>query len=261
MVAVFLLPRQFHVAFVENVSHHHLRHARRWFSGYLLLVTLVVIPIAVAGMQLFPGILAQADSFVLLIPSSMEWNALSIIVFIGGFSAATSMIIIATLALSTMISNDVVMPGLLKSTKQKGMSHDYSLLILLVRRTMIIVVMGLSYLYYSIFARNYELAETGLLAFALTIQLVPAVVGGLYWRRGNAWGVYLGLGTGFVLWFYTLMLPQLVSTGAIDSNIMQTGLFGWSVLVPTAFFAVLSSNRRGSATLRWVGNTSTRNVG
>lgn len=238
MVAVFLLPRQFHVAFVENVSHHHLRHARRWFSGYLVLVTVVVIPIAVAGMQLFPGLLGQADSFVLLIPSSMEWNTLSVVVFIGGFSAATSMIIIATLALATMISNDVVMPGLLKSAKQKGMSHDYSLLILVVRRTMILVVMGLSYLYYSIFARNYELAETGLMAFALTIQLVPAVVGGLYWRRGNAYGVYAGLTVGLVLWFYTLMLPQLVNAGVLNSGIMQHGLLGISWLQPTGMFGL-----------------------
>ncbi len=238
MVAVFLLPRQFHVAFVENVSHNHLRLARRWFSGYLLIVTLVVVPIAVAGMQLFPAILNQADSFVLLIPSSMNWDILSIIVFIGGFSAATSMIIIATLALATMISNDVVMPGLLKSTKQKGMAHDFSLLILLVRRTMIVVVMALSYLYYSIFARNYELAETGLLAFALTIQLVPAVIGGLYWRRGNAYGVYAGLTIGLILWFYTLMLPQLVNAGVLNSDIMQGGPFGISWLLPTAMFGI-----------------------
>ncbi|WP_445427557.1 PAS domain-containing hybrid sensor histidine kinase/response regulator [Alishewanella sp. HL-SH05] len=238
MVAVFLLPRQFHVAFVENVSHHYLRHARRWFSGYLVLVTLVVIPIAVAGMQLFPDMLELADSFVLLIPSRMEWNVLSVLVFIGGFSAATSMIIIATLALATMISNDVVMPGLLKSSKQKGLSHDYSLLILVVRRTMIVVVMALSYLYYSVFARNYELAETGLLAFALTIQLVPAVVGGLYWRRGNAYGVYAGLSIGMVLWFYTLMLPQLVNAGVLSSAIMQQGVFGLNWLLPTAMFGI-----------------------
>ncbi|WP_445424898.1 PAS domain-containing hybrid sensor histidine kinase/response regulator [Alishewanella sp. HL-SH06] len=238
MVAVFLLPRQFHVAFVENVSHHYLRHARRWFSGYLVLVTLVVIPIAVAGMQLFPDMLELADSFVLLIPSRMEWNVLSVLVFIGGFSAATSMIIIATLALATMISNDVVMPGLLKSSKQKGLSHDYSLLILVVRRTMIVVVMALSYLYYSVFARNYELAETGLLAFALTIQLVPAVVGGLYWRRGNAYGVYAGLSIGMVLWFYTLMLPQLVNAGVLSSAIMQQGVFGLNWLLPTAMLGI-----------------------
>ena len=235
-VAVFLLPRQFHVAFVENVSHHHLRHARRWFSLYLFLVTIVVIPIAIGGMQLFPQALNSADSFVLKIPAHSGWDMLSVLVFIGGFSAATSMIIIATLALSTMISNDVIMPGLLRSSKRQGLPHDYSLLILLVRRSMVVLVMLLSYLYYRMFARNYELAETGLLAFALVIQLAPAVIGGLYWRRGNAWGVYLGLSTGCVLWFYTLMLPQLVSTGAIDSNIMQTGLFGWTWLVPNALF-------------------------
>ena len=242
MAAVFLLPRQFHVAFVENVSHHHLRHARRWFSVYLLLVTLVVIPIALAGMQLFPSALHAADSFVLLIPAQSGWNVLSVLVFIGGFSAATSMIIIATLALSTMISNDVVMPGLLRSSKKQGMPHDYSLVILLVRRAMVILVMVLSYLYYRVFARNYELAETGLLAFALAIQLAPAVIGGLYWRKGNVWGVYAGLCTGFLLWFFTLMLPQLVSAGAVDSNIMQTGLFGWSWLNPNALFGVQLDN-------------------
>tara|TARA_R110002126_G_scaffold150368_1_gene296565 strand:- start:13635 stop:17189 length:3555 start_codon:yes stop_codon:yes gene_type:complete len=238
MAAVFLLPRQFHVAFVENVSHHHLRHARRWFSGYLLLVTLVVVPIAVAGMQLFPTMLSQADSFVLLIPAQSGWNSLSAMVFIGGFSAATSMIIIATLALSTMISNDVVMPSLLNNQRRKGMPQDYSTLILFVRRAMILLVMGLSYLYYLVFSRNYELAETGLLAFALAIQLAPAVLGGLYWRRGNAWGVYAGLSLGLVLWFYTLMLPQLVNAGVINSDIMQQGLFGLAWLSPTAMFGI-----------------------
>jgi Na+/proline symporter/signal transduction histidine kinase len=238
MAAVFLLPRQFHVAFVENVSHHHLRHARRWFSGYLLLVTVVVVPIAVTGMQMFPTMLQQADSFVLLIPAQSGWNSLSAMVFIGGFSAATSMIIISTLALSTMISNDVVMPSLLQTNSRKGMPHDYSMLILLVRRAMILLVMGLSYVYYLIFARDYELAETGLMAFALAIQLAPAVLGGLYWRRGNAWGVYAGLSLGLVLWFYTLMLPQLVNAGVINSDIMQQGLSGLVWLSPTSMFGI-----------------------
>lgn len=238
MAAVFLLPRQFHVAFVENVSHHHLRHARRWFSGYLLLVTVVVVPIAVAGMQMFPTMLPQADSFVLLIPAQSGWNSLSAMVFIGGFSAATSMIIISTLALSTMISNDVVMPSLLQTNSRKEMPHDYSMLIILVRRAMILLVMGLSYFYYLIFARDYELAETGLMAFALAIQLAPAVIGGLYWRRGNAWGVYAGLSLGLVLWFYTLMLPQLVNAGVINSDIMQQGLSGLVWLSPTSMFGI-----------------------
>ncbi|WP_333607670.1 PAS domain-containing hybrid sensor histidine kinase/response regulator [Arsukibacterium sp.] len=238
MAAVFLLPRQFHVAFVENVSHNHLRQARRWFTGYLVLVTVVVIPIAVAGMQLFPTMLNQADSFVLLIPAQSGWTSLSVLVFIGGFSAATSMIIIATLALSTMISNDVVMPSLLQTNKYKGMPQDYSLLIILVRRAMILLVMGLSYLYYSMFARSYELAETGLLAFALAVQLAPAVIGGLYWRRGNAYGVYLGLSVGLILWFFTLMLPQLVNAGVLSSDIMQQGLFGQNWLLPTAMFGL-----------------------
>ena len=238
MCAVFLLPRQFHVTFVENVKSAHLQLARRWFVGYLLLVTLVVIPIAVGGMQLFPEQTRFADSFVLLIPASQEWQTISALVFIGGFSAATSMIIIATIALGIMISNDVVMPAILRRQPVQELAADYSVLILRVRRLMIVVVMALSYGYYMLFARNYDLAETGLVAFALAIQLAPAVVGGLYWRRGHAFGVYGGIGIGLALWFYCLMLPQLVSAGVMSPTILEHGAFGFSWLRPTALFGL-----------------------
>ena len=238
MCAVFLLPRQFHVTFVENVRAAHLQLARRWFVGYLVLVTLVVIPIAVVGMQLFPEQSRYADSFVLLIPASQQWQAVSAFVFIGGFSAATSMIIIATIALGTMISNDVVMPAILRRQPVQELAADYSAMILRVRRLMIVVVMALSYGYYMVFARNYDLAETGLLAFALAIQLAPAVIGGLYWRRGHALGVYGGVGIGLALWFYCLMLPQLVSAGVLGQTILEQGAFGISWLRPTALFGM-----------------------
>jgi len=238
MAAIFLLPRQFHVAFVENVESRHLQHAKRWYSSYLLIVTLVVIPIALSGMYLFPGQQQLADSFVLLIPEKTGWHTLSVLVFIGGFSAATSMIIISTLALSTMISNDVVMPTILRRPSTQQLKKDYSTLILLVRRAMIILVMMLSYGYYALFARNYELAETGLLAFALAIQLAPAVVGGLYWRHGNAFGVYIGLAVGFSLWFFCLMVPQLAAVGVLPDTILQQGLFGFTLLRPTSLFGL-----------------------
>ncbi|WP_306518265.1 PAS-domain containing protein [Rheinheimera sp.] len=238
MAAIFLLPRQFHVTFVENTNTDHLKQARRWFGSYLLLVTVVVLPIALAGLQLFPDKLAQADSFVLLLPASQGWESISALVFIGGFSAATSMIIIATLALSNMLSNDVVMPTLLHGRTVEQLEQDYSPLILRVRRLMIVAVMALSYGYYSLFARNYELAETGLLAFALVIQLAPAVLGGLYWRRGHALGVYAGVSVGFALWFYCLMLPQLVSVGVLGQEWMLAGAFGQSWLKPTALFGL-----------------------
>ncbi len=238
MMAIFLLPRQFHVTFVENVQPGHLSQARKWFSGYLLLVTLVVLPIALAGLQLFPDALRRADSFVLLLPASQGWESISAFVFIGGFSAATSMIIIATLALSTMISNDVVMPAVLRHREIHRQTADYSRLILRVRRLMIVLVMTLSWAYYRWFAQNYELAETGLLAFALIIQLAPAVLGGLYWKRGHAYGVYAGVGVGFISWFFCLMLPQLVSVGLVSPGILSHGLFGWHWLRPTALLGV-----------------------
>ncbi|HEX5359566.1 MAG TPA: PAS domain-containing hybrid sensor histidine kinase/response regulator [Fluviicoccus sp.] len=214
MGAVFLLPRQFHVAFVENTDPKHLRQARGWFGGYLLLVTLVVMPIALAGMQLYPHLTGQADRFVLLLPSGQGWGVVSALVFIGGFSAATSMIIIATLALSAMISSSVVMPALLDRFREQGANRDFGPVILRVRRLMIATVMALSYAWYAGFARDHELAETGLLAFALIIQLLPAVVGGLYWRRGHAYGVYAGLLIGSLSWFLLLMMPSLMSAVA-----------------------------------------------
>lgn len=212
MAAIVLLPRQFHMAFVENDDPENLQRARFGFAFYMVAVSLVVVPIAVAGMQLFPGQQASADSFVLRIPAESGWPLLSMLVFIGGFSAATSMIIVSTLALSNMLSSDLVMPRLLAG-RRRTPDADLSGVILFVRRAMIVVVMLLAYGYYSALARNYELAETGLLAFSLVIQLAPAVVGGLYWRQGNAWGVYAGLGAGITLWFLALILPQLATLG------------------------------------------------
>lgn len=240
MVAVFILPWQFHVTFIEKTSSKYLQQAKPWFCGYLIFITLAIMPIALTGIQLFPN--NNADNFVLLIPSHAGWNALSTFVFIGGFAAATSMIIVASLALSNMITNDMIMPSLLRVSKRKSSKQNFSLIILWLRRSMIFVVMALSYFYYDVFARNYELAETGLVVFALAVQLAPAVIGGLYWRRGNVWGVYAGLSIGFILWFFTLMLPQLVNAGAINSTILNTGLFGWHWFKPSSIFALELDN-------------------
>lgn len=225
MGAIVLLPRQFHIAFIESDSPDNLRKARVGFVAYMVLVSLVVIPIAVAGLELFPGQTATADSFVLRIPAESGWPVLSVLVFIGGFAAATSMIIVSTIALSTMLSSELVMPRLLASPRGRR-EADFSHLILLARRSMVVLVMALAYLYCRVFARNYGLAETGLLTFALAVQLAPALIGGLYWRQGNAWGVYAGLGAGIVLWFVTLILPQFESLGLLSSP------FDWLAGVP-----------------------------
>lgn len=234
--AIFLLPRQFHVTFVENQHPSQLNKARFFLVAYLVAVTLVVPPIAMAGLHIFPSQTHSADSFVLQIPVAMDWDFLTSLVFIGGFSAATSMIIIATLALGTMISNDVVMPAILRRSQTHGFGQDYSQLILRVRRLMILLVMVLSYGFYSLFARHYVLAETGLLAFALVIQLAPAVLGGLYWRKGHAYGVYAGVSIGVLLWFYCLMLPQLVHAEVLGNSVLVEGLFAQAWLKPTALF-------------------------
>ncbi|MEX0614704.1 MAG: hypothetical protein WD177_02240, partial [Methylophaga sp.] len=157
MAAIFLLPRQFHVAFTANVTNDHIGSSRYWFTLYLLLVTLVVIPIAVAGMTLFPELHSEADSFVLRIPAASDWDFLTLLVFIGGFSAATSMIIIATIALSNMLSNDIVLSMLLRRRGGTTNHFDYRRILLPIRRITIVSVMLLSWLYYVAFARDYDL--------------------------------------------------------------------------------------------------------
>jgi len=238
MAAIFLLPRQFHVAFTANTSSEQLGASRYLFTFYLFLVTVVVIPIAVAGITLFPELHSEADSLVLLIPAKSNWDLLTIFVFIGGFSASTSMIIIATIALSNMVSNDIVLPILLDRRKGTANDLDYRRLLLPIRRFTTLSVMLLSWLYYVIFARDYDLAQTGLLTFALISQLVPAVVGGLYWRHGNVWGVYSGLFFGVSLWFYTLMVPQLVQVNLLDGEILLNGPFGYGWFHPQALFGI-----------------------
>ena len=238
MAAVICLPRQFHVAVVENTTISHLRTAAWVFPLYLGIISLVVIPIALAGTMQFPGGDVSPDSFVLNLPEQNGWSWLSILVYLGGFSAATSMIIVATLTLSSMVSNDVVMPLVLKSRAGKNPGQDLSHLIIFIRRVVMIMVMLLAWLFYRTIARNYDLAAMGLLAFALVAQLVPAIIGGLYWRRGNAYGAGAGILVGSFLWFYTLMLPTLADLKLIGSDIVEYGPWHIDILKPTSLFSM-----------------------
>ncbi|RZF77199.1 sensor histidine kinase [Pseudoalteromonas sp. CO325X] len=220
--AIICLPRQFHVTVVDNQDIRHLKTARWAFPLYLLLIGAMILPIASAAIMPQIGHGHSADSFVLAFPLSTGHWLLTTFVFIGGLSAATAMIVVATLTLSTMVSNDVVLPLILKRKfRRNQINRSYRARILLVRRFTIAAILLLSYLYQQVFGHGETLASMGLVAFSLVTQLLPAIVGGLYWRRGHAYGVYAGLTAGVICWMLFLMLPIMNTPTVLDSTAQQ----------------------------------------
>lgn len=220
--AIICLPRQFHVTVVDNQDRKHLKTARWAFPLYLMLIAAMIIPIGTAAIHPAIGLGISSDSFVLALPLIEGHPFITTFVFIGGLSAATAMIVVATLTLSTMISNDVVLPLLFKRKfKRSLISSNFKSQILLVRRFTIAAILLLSYFYQQWFGHGEALANMGLVAFSLVTQLLPAIVGGLYWRKGHAYGVYAGLLAGFICWMLFLMLP-VVEANIIDPELRQT---------------------------------------
>lgn len=221
--AIICLPRQFHVTVVDNQDKRHLFTARWAFPLYLLLTAAMILPIATAAIHPEIGNGFSPDSFVLALPLMNDNVLLTTFVFIGGISAATAMIVVATLTLSTMISNDVVLPLMLRRKfKRNLITSSYKSQILLVRRFTIAGILILSYFYQQWFGHGKALASMGLVAFSLVTQLLPAIVGGLYWRKGHAYGVYAGLLAGLICWILFLMLPILDAGNTLDAQLQQT---------------------------------------
>ncbi len=239
MLAVIFLPRQFQVTVVENVNEEHLRRAAWLFPLYLLLINIFVLPIAFGGLMYFGGNAVDPDTFVLSLPLAhgMEWLAL--FVFVGGLSAATGMVIVETIAVSTMICNDLVMPLLLRSKRfSRAAQPDLSGLLLNIRRGAILIVILLGYLYFRLAGEAYALVAIGLISFAAVAQFAPAMLGGMYWRGGTREGALAGLLAGFVVWAYTLMLPSFAKSGWLDASFLEQGLFGIALLKPEALFGL-----------------------
>ena len=206
MMAIICLPRQFHVTVVENTEPQDLRMARWVFPAYLILAGLFVVPIALAGQMLLPASVIP-DSFVISLPLAMAHPALAMLAFIGGASAATGMVIVASVALSTMVSNDILLPWLLRRQSAERPFELFRHWMLTVRRVSIVVIMLLAYVSYRLLGTTASLATIGQIAFAAVTQLAPAMVGALYWKQANRRGVFAGLTAGVFLWFYTLVLP------------------------------------------------------
>lgn len=229
--AIVLLPRQFHVTVVENSNPEHLSTAVGLFPFYTILINLFVIPLAGAGLLL--GLPAeQGDQFVLLIPQLLNSPALTLIAYIGGFAAATGMIIVTTLTLATMASNHLVIP--IWRRLRPGTNLASSLLE--IRWALVVLILMLSYGFAASLHASYILVALGLISFAAILQLVPAGLVGLFWRGGNSLGAALGLLVGYGLWAFTLVIPAMVREGWIDASLMTDGLFGQFWLRPEALF-------------------------
>jgi Na+/proline symporter/signal transduction histidine kinase len=230
LCSIILLPRQFHVAVVENKTESEIRRAARLFPVYLVLINLFVIPVAVAGMLTFPPAAVDGDMYVLALPISAGSEFLALVAFVGGLSAAAAMVIVESIALAIMVSNDLVVPlALMRRPATNVGSH-----LLTVRRAAILVVLLLAYVYYR-YAGPAQLAAIGLMAFVAIAQLAPAFFGGLIWRRATAAGAIAGMTTGILIWAYTLLLPSL-AVSAWGTAFLADGPFGIGALRPQALF-------------------------
>ena len=260
--AIILLPRQFHVAVVENRTPGELRLAGWLLPLYLIAINIFVLPVAIAGVLQF-GSGGGSDLFVLALPMANDMPMVTLFTFIGGFSAATAMVIVASVAVAIMVSNDIIVPVVLRRRNRRGQSGDFSGLILIIRRTAIIGILLLGFAYYRAADINAGLASIGLLSFAAIAQLAPAFFGGLFWRQANARGAIAGLSSGIAIWAYILMVPSLggpdnshVAAAILEFIIPGTSSFSGphadplfnavvlSLLVNCLFYVVGSLSRR-----------------
>ncbi|MFW2122743.1 PAS-domain containing protein [Acinetobacter ursingii] len=238
-LAIICLPRQFHVAVVELRDEKHIRGARRWFAVYLILTTLAIIPIASWALHAAPQFLTIPDVAVLSLPLSYNQEWLTLLAFLGGFSASTGMLLVSSVALSIMLSNDLIMPALWRFNLISR--HDTRLpqMLKFTRRICILAVMLLGFLFFHFFNDIDQLSVFGLLAFSAVAQFAPALIGGLYWRGGSRQGVYAGLIVGFLMWMYTLLLPTILRSlpdqyQDFSYHFLHSGPFGINWLRPEA---------------------------
>lgn len=235
--AIILLPRQFHVLVVENNSRSEVRAAAWIFPLYLILINLFVIPIAIAGLLTFQGQDVNADMFVLSLPMKAEADWVTLLAFLGGLSSATAMVIMATIALSIMISNDLIVPLMLRQDDPHRVDReDLSVLLLNIRRAAIFGIFILSYLFYRMVEEEVPLASIGLLAFSAIAQFAPAFFGGMLWRRATSRGAIAGILFGFVAWFYTLLIPAFEKSSWVSKSLLEAGPWGIDFLRPAHMF-------------------------
>ena len=250
------LPRQFHVAVVENHDQRDIRTAAWLFPAYLILINLFVVPLAIAGLKIFPDGTINRDLTVLALPLSAGAQGVALLTMVGGLSAATGMVVVESVALSITISNDLVMPLLLRRRGPRAGAPvgDIGALVLWVRRIAIVGVLALGYAYERM-AGEAGLVSIGLLSFAAVAQIAPAFLGGLFWRRGTARGAIAGMTAGALIWFYLLLLPS-IRPGQALSILLTHGPMAIAWLRPAALVAFAPNALVGGAVLSLAANVA-----
>src|SRR6266852_6320194 len=239
VAAVMLKTNQFQVTVVENVDERHLTKAIWLFPLYLLAINIFVLPITFGGLLHFPDGTVDADTFVLTLPIAERQPWLALFAFIGGLSAATGMVIVETIALSTMVCNDLVMPVLLRLRALRLTERrDLSGLLLGIRRGAIVLILVLGYLYFYLAGEAYALVSIGLISFSAVAQFAPAIIGGIFWKGGTRTGALCGLLAGFAVWLYTLLLSALARSGWLPIGLLEQGPFGIELLKPLQLFGL-----------------------
>jgi Na+/proline symporter/signal transduction histidine kinase len=233
--AVICLPRMFQVMVVENEDEGHLARASWAFPLYLMGMSLFIVPIAVVGLERMPAG-SNPDMFVLTLPLAEGQAALAMLAFLGGFSSATSMVIVESIALATMISNHVMIPLWLRLRPGAAAEDDLRSVVLMARRLAIAAVLALGYGYYQLSGGSAALASIGLIAFLGVAQVLPAMLGGIFWRGATRTGAILGLVTGLTVWAYTSFLPSFGPGAALPEAVFSEGLAGLAWLRPYSLF-------------------------
>jgi len=239
LMAILCFPRQFQLGVVENVSERHLRKAVWLFPLYSFALNFFLLPIALAGLLRFPGHSVEADMFALALPMSERQELLALFVFIGGVSAATAMVIAESIALSTMICNDLAMPLLLRWKRLALATRpDLSGLVLSIRRIAIVVLLALAYGYYRATIGLHALAPILFVAFVALVQIAPALLGGMYWKQATKAGACTGIALGVAVWAYTMLLPTFADAGLLPQRLVTTGPFDMAWLRPRQLFGL-----------------------
>ncbi|MBU2519572.1 MAG: histidine kinase [Proteobacteria bacterium] len=233
MSAVAFLPRQFHVAVVENFDERHIATASWLFPVYMLLINIFVVPVAMAGL-LWGYPLKEADTFVLRLPLDQNFPWLALLAFLGGFSAATAMVMVSTMTMATMVTNHLLIP-LLQLVRRLNFLRRR---LLQCRWVAVALIILLAYWFQWEVGWAEFLVDMGIISFAAILQLAPSILGGLFWRRGNRAGALMGLAAGFLVWAYTMLFPIAVKVKWLPDSLLEQGPWGLAFLAPDHLFGV-----------------------